>query len=141
MNATRSLLIVKCHLALLKDTCKGMETLSFRNCLLVPDIFEPHKPTGHEAAYCCSSSQVKNAIHTLRIHHHYVYQVGSLKNGSESRCTGIDDSLRIHGRGVLGKQGFKTVGQDGVGEAEEQPSAECLAEHEERHGDGDLGWL
>jgi hypothetical protein len=45
MNATRSLLIVKCHLALLKDTCKGMETLSFRNCLLLPDIFEPHKPT------------------------------------------------------------------------------------------------
>jgi hypothetical protein len=114
------------------------QRLSSRNLLLFPNIFKPHKPARRKTAHRCSSRQVKHSINTLRICQQYAGQLRSIDNRSKARRAGIDDSLGINGRRVFGDESLEAVGEDGVGEAEEQGAGERLAEHGERHGDGNL---
>lgn len=46
--------------------------------------------------------------------------------------------MGINGRRVFRDESLEAVGEDGVGEAEEQGAGNRLAEHGERHGDGNL---
>jgi hypothetical protein len=123
-----------------KHFARPYPKLSFRNLSLFPDILETHEPTRHKTAYSRSSSQVKNAIDTIRIGSQHTSQPRSLDDRPESRRSSIDDNLGIDGRRVFWNKGFETIGEDGIGETEEQGSCERLAERDERHRDRDLGW-
>lgn len=117
----------------------SIQNLSFRNLVLFPNIFETHEPAKHETAHRQASRQVENTIDSLRIRHQHARQLCSSDHRPESRRAGVDDGLWIDGRRIFGDKDLEAIGEDGVGETEEQGSAERLAEHDERHGDGDLG--
>jgi hypothetical protein len=106
---------------------------------LFPDILETHEPTRHKTAHGRSSSQVKDTVNAIRIRSQHTSQLRSLDNGPKSRRSSIDDNLGINRRRVLGNEGLETIGEDGVGETEEQGSCERLAERDERHRDRNLG--
>jgi hypothetical protein len=107
--------------------------------LLLPNILPAHSPREAKTSNRRSRSQIENTVHTLAVSDQYTCQFILRDHFPYRGRTSGNHHLGIDGGSVSRKLRPQTVGEDRLREGEEDGAAEGLAEHDEGHGDCDLG--